>query len=192
MAQAGYWANLSVFSSADERSIVDSLKEFVRDAGDSQIRAWRDSVRVLQDSASDLVNKNPQLGVDGSVLLEYTIPLESRRIDALLLLNGAVVVVEFKGKISPSLADIDQAASYARDLRAYHRDCASVPVKCCLVPTRSDVPLETIDEVDVVGPDHVSAYWEKLVQIGSPAPDLEKFIELDCYQPLPSLIRAAR
>ncbi len=192
MTQAGYCERLSVFSTANVRSVVDTLKDVVGDAGDSQIRAWRDSIAILQSAVTDLIGRNPRIGVDGSVLLEYTIPLESRRIDALLLLNGVVIVIEFKGKRAPTLADIDQAAAYARDLRAYHRDCVNVPVKCCLIPTLSKVALESINEIDVISPDDISTYCENLAHMDSPAPNADEFLELDCYQPLPSLIKAAR
>jgi hypothetical protein len=45
-----------------------------------------------------------------------------------VLENGVVVVLELKGKAVPSQADIDQVFAYARDLMAYHRDCADRPV----------------------------------------------------------------
>ena len=38
--------------------------------------------------------------------------MESRRPDALLLVGGGVLVIELKGKLEPSQADIDQAAAY--------------------------------------------------------------------------------
>ncbi len=40
-----------------------------------------------------------------------------------MLAGGVVVVLELKGKDAPSRADLDQPAAYARDLRAYHREC---------------------------------------------------------------------
>ena len=49
--------------------------------------------------------------------------MESRRADMVFLLRAGVVVVELKGKLVPSDADIDQAHAYARDLACYHRDC---------------------------------------------------------------------
>ena len=71
-----------------------------------------------------------------STLLEYELPLDFRRPDVVLLVAGGVVVVELKGKADASQADIDQVASYARDLRCYHRDCESRGVVPVLVPTR--------------------------------------------------------
>ena len=99
MTQAGYCEKLSTFSESDAASVVVALRAFIQDAGESQVRAWQDSIRILKHTVSEMIVKQPNVVNDGSVLLEYMIPLESRRIDALLLLNGVVVVVEFKGKI---------------------------------------------------------------------------------------------
>ena len=128
MTQTGYCDTLSNFVKSDVTSVVDALKLFVPDAGESQVRAWRDSIRLLRQSVEQMLDIRG-LSETASILLEYAIPLENRRIDALLLLNGVVVVVEFKGKTTASRADIDQAAAYARDLRAYHREGEKVPVK---------------------------------------------------------------
>ena len=47
--------------------------------------------------------------------------MESRRLDVVLLVSGAIVVLELKGKAEAEQADLDQAAAYARDLRCYHK-----------------------------------------------------------------------
>ncbi len=190
--QAGYLENLSKFSTSDVGTVLSSLREFVTDAGESQIRAWRESIRILQSAAIEFLSKQPSAAESGSIFFEYTIPLESRRIDALLLLNGVVIVMEFKGKQTAPFADIDQASAYARDLRAYHRECENVPVRCCLIPTRSSAPVETVGDVDIVSPEFISTYLNELFQEGAPAPNAENFVKLECYQPLPSLIKAAR
>ncbi len=73
---------------------------------------------------------------DYSAILEYEMPMESRRADVVLLVGVGVMVIELKGKLYPSQADLDQAAAYARDLRNYHRECNSRDVTAVLVPTR--------------------------------------------------------
>ncbi len=98
MTQAGYCEKLSTFSESDAASVVEALRAFIQDAGDSQVRAWQDSIRILKHTVSEMIVKQPNVVNDGSVLLEYMIPLESRRIDALLLLNGVVVVVGLSSK----------------------------------------------------------------------------------------------
>jgi hypothetical protein len=55
----------------------------------------------------------------------------------IVLENGVVVVLEVKGKVEPSQADLDQVGAYARDLRAYHAECADRPVHAVLVPSRA-------------------------------------------------------
>lgn len=194
MTQAGYNDTLPNFLKADIGSIVDSLKLFVQDAGESQIRAWKDSVRLLKVSVEELLSQHPNLSVNGSILLEYSIPLESRRIDSLLLVNGAVIVIEFKGKANLSRADVDQASAYGRDLRAYHRECAEekVVVQCVLILTRSAAEFRRIGDVDVISPDQLASYCGEIISSDKNCPNVDAFMQIDCYQPLPSLIKAAR
>ena len=68
-----------------------------------------------------------------SAILEYVLPIDERRPDVVLLVNGAVLVLELKTRGDIDLADLDQASAYARDLRGYHRDCADIPVHPFLV-----------------------------------------------------------
>ena len=192
MTHSGYQADLVSFSNTEVKEVVASLKAFVPDAGSSQITAWMDSVLILKKVISALHTEDPRLVESCSVLLEYTIPLESRRIDALLLLKGVVLVVEFKGKSKTSLADIDQAAAYARDLRAYHKACADVPVRCVLVPTRSNDEIVAKGSVEIVGPSLFSTHIKSIITEDGIAPKLVDFSWIDCYQPLPTLIKAAR
>ena len=85
-------------------------------------------------------------------ILEYRLPLEERRPDVVLLADGAVLVLELKGKGAPTQAGLDQVAAYARDLRAYHAACQERPVSAVLVPTRgSKIPVRR-DGVWAVGP----------------------------------------
>jgi hypothetical protein len=192
MTQAGYCEQLITFSRSTVATIVESLKVFIQDAGDSQIKAWQDSIRLLKRTVDELIVNHPSIAKNGSIILEYMIPLESRRIDALLLLNGVVVVLEFKAKSIPSQADVDQAAAYARDLRAYHRVCANLPVKCVLILTRGGEDLARMGEVDIIGPAQLSSYCGKVTRPDEDVPNAGIFLKLECYQPLPSLIKAAR
>ncbi len=87
-----------------------------------------------------------------TAILEYELPIESRRPDVMLLVNGAVVVLELKGKTEPDQADLDQAAAYARDLRCYHRHCAEREVHAVVVPTRAPEYIGVHDGVHICGP----------------------------------------
>lgn len=185
MSQAAYSVNAGDFINADSNEILSSLKSFVPDVGDSQIVAWKNSIKILKEASKELPS-------DGAIILEYTIPLESRRIDAVLLLNGVVIVIEFKGKHIPIQADIDQAAAYARDLRAYHRSCESVPVKCLLVLAGSK-GYECVDSIiSIVDGTKLSHYCNKEIINDNEKIDTDAFLSINAYQPLPSLIKAAR
>ena len=190
--QAGYCNSLKSFSEERVVNIVNTLKAYVHDAGESQIRAWQDSIRILQKELSLLIEQAPFLKDGGQIILEYTIPLESRRADVVLLLNGVVLVIEFKGRLIASDADIDQANAYARDLRAYHKCCANTQVKCLLVLTRSYENKKHSNKFSIVGPDHIAEYCLNVVTSNSPAIPADIFLSHDSYQPLPSLIKAAR
>ncbi|HYV84359.1 MAG TPA: hypothetical protein VFB49_00450 [Patescibacteria group bacterium] len=90
-----------------------------------------------------------------TAILEYELPRESRRPEVIVLENGVVVVLELKGEAVPSQADIDQVFAYARDLRAYHHECADLPVHAVLVPSRGLAEARDRDGVRIVGVDRL-------------------------------------
>lgn len=194
---AGFHDSLQKFSSSKKTDVVDALKRFVPDSGESQILAWDQSVPPLMREAgraSNLISQYvPELSPRASAILEYEIPLESRRIDAVFLLNGAIAVIELKGKEQPSQADLDQAAAYARDLRAYHMDCEDIPVVCVLIPTRAKGFLGRSQGVEIMGPDVLADFCSTIERTAQCPPiDPATFLSIERYRPLPSLVRAAR
>ena len=121
-ARYGWQSDFPEFKSSDPRDIRERLQAFVRDASPEQVRAWSDSIPPLQRQVGEVLLRD-QLAEKYSAILEYELPMESRRPDVVLLVGDGVLVIELKGKELPSQADIDQAAAYARDLRCYHREC---------------------------------------------------------------------
>lgn len=116
--------------------ILRSLQAFVTDASAEQIGAWKDSIHLLQAELRQACGSNASLAV-ASIILEYELPLEARRIDALILDAGTIWVIEFKGRPRASAANLDQIAAYARDLRCYHALCHTAPVASLLIMTSS-------------------------------------------------------
>jgi hypothetical protein len=103
------------------------------------------------------------------------------------------LVLELKGKLQPSQADIDQAAAYARDLRCYHRECSDRSVVPVVVPTRARGYICQNAGVHVAGPDAVDALVAQLVALNSDEPiDRVRFLDESAYRPLPTLVEAAR
>ena len=165
-ARCGWESDFPTFSETKPEVVRISLEEFLADVSESQVFAWKDSIPKLQHEVGEVVVLD-DLADTYTAILEYELPLESRRPDVVLLVSGAVVVLELKGKAEPDQADLDQAAAYARDLRCYHKHCAEREVHAVVVPTRAHGFVGTRDGVRVCGPD---ALHELIQQLQRPWP----------------------
>jgi hypothetical protein len=191
-APCGWLSDLPAFYGAQPSVIRLRLETFVRDAGAEQVRAWDESIPWLQRECRELVDAYDAARA-WTAILEYELPRESRRPDVIVLENGVVVVLELKGKTVPSQADIDQVFAYARDLRAYHRECADRPVHAVLVPREGPAEPRDRDGVRIVGPAGVDRLLLECTRTPAlSALTAEAFLDRDAYAPLPSLVRAAR
>ena len=121
-----------VFRDEPAPYIRQALVEFLQVVSPEQLRAWDVSIPPLQGEVGELIQQEPS-SAGYTAILEYQLPMEARRPDVILLMRGAVLVLELKGKSVVDLADVDQASAYARDLRAYHRECAERAVFPALV-----------------------------------------------------------
>jgi hypothetical protein len=192
VAEYGWGSSFPEFRSADASRVREQLQAFVVDASPEQLRAWKDSIPPLQREVDEVLVRD-SLAATYSAILEYELPMESRRPDVLLLVGAGVMVLELKGKLDFSQADIDQAAAYARDLRSYHRECAGRSVVPVLVPTRARGYVTFQDGVHVAGPNHLDNLVRDLTVERPGAPiDREKFLNANAYCPLPTLVGAAR
>jgi hypothetical protein len=191
-ARYGWGSSFPTFSSTPAKVIRGKLEAFIRDAGERQIRAWAEAIPPLQREVDEVLSVNEEAAAY-SAILEYELPLESRRPDVVLLAKSAVVVLELKGKISPSQADLDQASAYARDLRCYHRECERRPVIPVVVPTRANGYLGNQAGVHIAGPDAVDGLIDGLAENPELPPlSRDKFLAESAYRPLPTLVQAAR
>jgi Uncharacterized conserved protein (DUF2075) len=188
----GWQSDFGEFRETSPMVIRERLAEYITDASPEQKRAWADSIPPLQTQIEKSIVAN-ELAREYSAILEYMLPMESRRPDVLLLIGSSVMVVELKGKHSPSQADLDQVAAYSRDLRNYHRECAGREVIPVLVPTRAHGDQGKIGDVHVTGPDALNTLVRRLTQ-GSPRAVIDRaaFLSDTAYCPLPTLVQAAR
>lgn len=192
MLHCGWESSLGIFVSTDRAVVMQRLKDFVDDASESQVHAWTDEIKILQTAGQSVV-----MGDTGAAgyhsILEYQLPLESRRPDVVLLENGNVLVVEFKGKTGPADQDVDQVSAYARDLRNYHRECAQRKVHALLVPSRyTGETYQVHDGTFIVNPKKLDELVTSLSLPANTPLDIDDFLSIDAYSPLPSLVRAAR
>jgi len=188
----GWYSSFEEFCKQNPIFVRENLKDFVGDASSSQISAWDESIPMLQQNEQGII-AGKQEASQYSNVLEYQLPLESRRIDVVMLGNGAVVVIELKGKDRPTQADLDQVSAYARDLRCYHKDCATRPVYPILIPTRFHGPYEKKDDIYIVAPNRLKELFAELIdkQVNPPLSS-ESFLDSNSYSPLPTLVQAAR
>lgn len=191
-ARSGWDSSFSEFKDAQPKRIREQLVAFVVDASQEQIRAWDDAIRPLQAEVSAVLIRD-ELARHYSAILEYELPMESRRPDVILLVGAGVMVIELKGKVYASQADLDQAAAYARDLRNYHRECDGREVTPVVVPTRARGYQQLVDGIHVTGPDALDDLIDRITSVRrEPVIDRSRFLSEDAYRPLPTLVEAAR
>lgn len=161
---------------------------------ESQIRAWRIQIVLLRIALS---------GLPGSwrVLLEYPLLRLGRRIDAVILTDQAILVLEFKvGATGFGAADRAQVEDYALDLFDFHAASRDHPVVPLLVATEARPaspawPLlwHAVAPVLDVG---AGALADVMRQIANRAPPLAPLIaaawEAAPYRPVPTIVEAAR
>lgn len=192
--EAGHgWAStFPEFRATPAIQIRGSLQDFLREVSTEQIRAWDLSIPPLQREVSEVLLEDT-LAADYTAILEYELPLEFRRPDVVLLMGGAVLVLELKGRRHADRADIDQAACYVRDLRAYHRECADRPVHGAVVLTDASGYIGADAGIHVLGIDAVDGLAQQL-DVHDPEAIIvpSRFLASDAYRPLPSLIESAR
>lgn len=191
-ANCGWQSDFLTFREASPAYVTARLNGFVANASPEQLRAWKDAIPPLQREVAEVMAAAPRTR-QYDTILEYELPLESRRPDVVFLTDAAVVVLELKGKLFPSQADIDQVEAYARDLTCYHQACAEMPVIPLLVPTRSRGDQGTMNSVRVMGPDAIDGFLAGLTQEGArERVTAREFLAPDAYRPLPTLVAAAR
>ena len=80
-----------------------------------QSNTWETEVEILKDQLHAFV--------DGRIILEYTIPRMGKRVDAIVLYQNIVFVLEFKcGDTEYRQSTYDQVYDYALDLRNFQKE----------------------------------------------------------------------
>jgi len=108
-----YSNNLSNFCSSSPQEILGELTENSEFSIEiAQKDAWLQQIKILK---SILIN------YEGAIFFEYSIPRMGRRIDAVVLIDNVIFVLEFKVGESEFLTNnLDQVWDYALDLKNFH------------------------------------------------------------------------
>jgi len=188
----GWSGKFPVFRAASPEDMVSALKGFVREASAQQVVAWENSIPSLQQEVGAVLDAESQ-AKDFSALLEYLMPMEARRSDAIFLLNDRVLVLEYKGYPRLDWADIDQARHYLSSLKNFHRDCHNRRVDAVLVLMGGKMAMLDHSGVHVCGPNEVHKLVLRLCAESKGDPiDLDGFIDPDAYLPAPALLKGIR
>ena len=191
-AYRGWNSSFREFQNTSNSVILNSLRRHYPESSESQVTTWRRTVPKLKQEISEVVQIDAGF-TSFTAVLEYQLPMESRRADAVLLLNDGVMVIELKGKSYSTDADIDQAHAYARDLKCYHRECHEREVVAVLVPEQLPSAVTKERNVFICSPDRLDALVAYLSSRNRASQiDSEKFLSAQAYKPLPTLIQAAR
>jgi len=159
----------------------------------TQRDAWLSELTLLRTSLK---------GFSGRLYLEFTIPRMGHRADAVLLMQGTVLPLEFKIGSNEFLSeDIDQAYDYAMDLKYFHEGSHNLPVVPILVATDAhERPLKLIHHNRIPG------LYETVCATSRDLPDIIEQLsaalsrgdvnaqawENSRYCPTPTIIEAAR
>ena len=115
MKRAYYSDAIADFLRRDEDAILGGLAaNCPHDIDHAQNIAWREQIRILKSVLAPY-------GGRGKLYLEYTVPRLGGRIDALILIDHVIFVVEFKvGAQSFAAHAVNQVWDYALDLKNFH------------------------------------------------------------------------
>jgi hypothetical protein len=162
----------------------------------AQLHAWRQEVAVLQDAIRIAG------GEAWTLALEYDLLRLEKRIDAVLLTDRAVIVLEFKvGATVIGNTDRAQAYDYAQDLHDFHAGSRRHPILPVVVATQCRAPAPFQPPLPVPGvlpvaeagaaglPGLLMALQDAL---GAPAEPIDGAAWCRApYRPVPTIIEAA-
>jgi hypothetical protein len=132
MKRAGFSSTIKQFLSTPDESILGRLVETSAFPVElAQRDAWQATIQSLKNILPVYIGR-------GSIYLEFAIPRLGKRIDALLVIDGSVLVVEFKvGYTEFAAGDINQVCDYALDLKNFHETSHNAFVAPVLIATHA-------------------------------------------------------
>ena len=144
-----YYSNtISEFIGEEETSIVGKLTgSSQHDINRKTSASWEAEIKSLKEALKDYSGR-------GSIYLEYNIPRMGRRVDAIILIDGIVFILEYKtGRQIFNQSARNQVWDYALDLKNFHADSKDrilapiVVVPCALNEDCQLTPQSSEDKV---------------------------------------------
>lgn len=102
----------------------------------TQRDAWIAQIQILKEALTSY---------NGHIFFEFSIPRMGRRVDAVLIINGVLFVLEFKVGESEFLTSArDQVWDYALDLKNFHETSHQLVIAPILVATEANMTAATL------------------------------------------------
>lgn len=185
----GWNGSVASFIATDDVEILGNLTRFLLERGAPQVLAWDSSIRSLKETFQRCLPE----ATDCELVLEYELPRSGgRRPDLIFLNNGVVLVIEFKNRVSPEAADIDQVLGYVRELEDYHEGCRGKTLIPVLVPIGFQENDRTERDVQIVSPKGLARIIREVSKRSrTSTPNSSAWVKAR-YEPLPALVEAAK
>ncbi len=206
MKQAYYHSTIENFLKISDDAIVGKLNK----AGTSfasqytiTTTSWDSSIQILKKSCLELIESNVSIK-NWHILLEYEIPRLQSRIDAVILADELIFVIEFKyDRAKYESADIRQVEDYVNDLFDFHLESnGKIIIPVLLAPLAKPISRKSNLKLDsfikpclkVNALNFAQSIYEAYVECHTNSAisiDSYKW-EQSGYQPTPTIIQAAK
>lgn len=194
MNRAGYKATIDQFLSTPDQQILGYLVETSAFAVEPMQRnAWQAEIKALKTVLAPYSDR-------GLIYLEFAIPRLGKRIDAVVLIDAVIFVLEFKvGETDFASSAIDQVYDYALDLKNFHESSHNAFIAPVLIATGADSPpvVDLTMSSDRLYPPILSnldmlpdVFRTVLDDVDAPVLDIKAW-ERGRYCPTPTIIEAA-
>ena len=189
-----YKAKVNQFLVSQEDEILGQLtnQHKFRQLEQQQINSWRRQIRELKQTLAGFP--------DATLLLEFEIPRIGKRVDGILILNGSILVLEYKvGAKTYDATSIDQAYDYALDLKNFHKASHHLTIVPVLIATDAPSKSPTLEiGVDGIASPLLANSDNLLTVLNLLSTTLQK-VGLDAdawinstYHPTPTIVEAAQ
>lgn len=194
--RAQYSDTIAGFLRGDENAILGAIVGNAPNADlqQMQIRAWQAQTPILKTALASYSGR-------GKVYFEFSIPRLGRRIDALVLIDHVIFVVEFKvGDKKFTRAARRQVCDYALDLKNFHETSHAPMIAPVLVATaakaRDIAVVETQHRDNLLEPINANPKTladavQKVLAHKKDKPIAPEQWEGGGYHPTPTIIEAA-
>lgn len=188
-----YSDKISTFLETNPQEILGCLvnnSEFSTEL--TQKEAWNQEIKILKDVLKDY---------SGHIFFEYSIPRMGRRIDAVVLIENAIFILEFKvGEKEFLLSALDQVSDYALDLKNFHKTSHEPLIAPVLIATAAKSTLPIISSThhndNLLSPIRTNSaqlaeVLQQVLQFADGETIDPKEWAAGIYSPTPSIIEAA-